>query len=405
MKNWLMISLLLAGTVASAEFNTIERPFECPLRVQRPTLGNPGFDIEIEALTFFLEEESPGICKKWIEKVRQVRDRLVLFHEKTINPLPADLVKETEALSDSVAGILLESVGALRAGNNPCSQSKLTEQAKDALVGLVRTLYASNENLRRTARASGAVLKVTQSVEEAVSSAMKAIKEQLAFNEKKAKQRAEEFTNKACEWLEMENEVRCKKRAAPNNYQAKLEAVRKQIKRQVDIVAASTREFLSNQTLFERIKKLGKRPQIETGAEAFYQYVVPALRMCEIEQALVAHEDPPENQSKEFLARCGHLLCDNVGMLPRVGSPVVQRSNFETAFCDFAGDYRRVEAMYRQGFDEASAAHSQRPDQPLGGPFCPSQGKVTNLPPMNDSQKPRANAPGHAAGFPFRKLR
>jgi len=374
MKNLILLSSLWIGTTGYAEITRPAPAFDCPLYAARPAY-DPTFDIYLEPIEFLLRPEQ-GLCDKWKVKLTSFRDKFIAFNRLTLEPVPIDRKAEIDILAaeltDLITSIAIDAQTVLESGKT-CQGKEVKQIPKNIFVQLVRSLYASHEQIRNTAQTAGTVMELTKTIPELVKYVTKLHKAEVAL-------RQQRFDTSACNFLEQEYKKRCASRpetglgqALPAESTASADDLRRNVETRQAANQPLIRTLLEKKTPLDSLtQRLRPNPRQFEDSDAFYDLVVPSMKLCGLQAALQAYPRPKVLGHRmgfgkdPFPSQCEAFLCDEAGLF----KPEADANG--SAFCRFVDDYRTMEARYFEGFRSfRSATPSQQKRQVGKGAYCP----------------------------------
>ncbi len=356
--------------------------YQCPL--------NNTFDLGIQAAIELSESEqydcevaSPS-KKKWQEITKGMKGlavKLHAFHGKTISPLPESPKEETaklaRALSEEIVALIMDTENVLIKGGKLCNGKTLRETNEEALVQVVRSLYAANEELRDVA----GIADISSRIPGAYKEMANLVKAQKEWQEKR-------FTDGACEFLEKEA-AKCKSGVAPKTLsdtdQTRVNQVRDDsqsyfnnynnlLKQNIEGTKKTLPASIKNFFRFQWLKRKKKTTAPEQSAEsrkdkteAYFAFIVPKLKMC----ALQATMAPYTNIGSKYAEECEMFLCDQEQDGGLLKSDPKSKGG-RAAACLFLENFATMAKDYLDGFLEGKK----------NGSLCPT---LRTLPPVEAS--------------------
>lgn len=382
----LLLTLLLGPALASGA-GWAPEAFECPLGLGKPE-PSALYMLQIEPIFFSMENTDS--CKGSLEQLGTIRDKMLEFHHATTGNLKTSAEESravAAALSQIIASLLVDTEKVLKNGEL-CDGKKLDDQAKAALTGLVRVLYASNSQLKMAAQMTGGLMEITKNIESVFQQTKDLIQAEIDLRDRWFKERG-------CAALKQEFERLClappkpqplrsfgDRVAAPPPELPKPKAfdwLVSQLTKRTANHQALMRAMLGQRTTFEKathpLKSLGLRKDEQPDRsdqssidDTFYRGVAPSLQLCGLRKALAPNMGAlsPEQDI------CDRFNCapNGDGLFEQASRPTGPNNN---PFCAFFASYRNVESRYLAGY----TAYQKSLDTPKGktkpstGSFCP----------------------------------
>lgn len=394
MKTFLLFALSLGPAFAFGVTPGGFGEFQCPLGLGKPQ-PQELYMLQIEPI-FFSMEKTPS-CLQWLEKLGVVRDKMLELHHLATDDLGSSGVesrKAAEALSQIIAGILLDSKAVLGKGEL-CDGTKLDIKAQEALKHVVRSLVASNAQLELAIRTSGKMLSLSKDIEKVFADTKRLIQAEIDL-------RDSWFKRRGCEALQKEYDRLCRVPEAPAPNQtgaiqlrsfdqisarppveapkppAQIDFLHSQLFSRTASQQATMRAMIGQRTTFEKLthplKSLGFRKDEQPDRrdfwsieETFYRGVAPSLQLCGLRKALASYTKTLSTEEDI----CDRFNCGPNGnsLFESIDRPHAPGKN---PFCAFYANYRAVEAQYLAAYRTYQESLARNPKGKVStGSFCP----------------------------------
>ncbi|MBI4403128.1 MAG: hypothetical protein HY537_03160 [Deltaproteobacteria bacterium] len=336
-------------------------------------------------------------CARWnafVENVQKAQEKLFDLYQRITDPPPANVREEAKKLLTDLATILSESEHVLKAGRL-WDGTPVDAFTENALVQLARTVSASAPEIQRVFHLTDLTLGAVQQIGNLWKS--------IAGMAKARTDRKEmEFVDSACIFLEKEWNRLCTSSSTslrsindpvlvsngPANQQLPPEfeklqtSVEDRLSRYSSSAARMEQRLLGKTPVLNALSAVSGSKAISAGnrfdvQNIFYDYTVPALRMCLMKRALSLYPAITKDH------RCGRFYCGR----DRYGTdhPLLKLTTQDTTaqFCRVLAEYKRTEDLYGTGFGQAlgRAAGRTGKDRKLDT-FCPAPSPVRRLPPL-----------------------
>ncbi len=413
-KNGVLVAIF--ASICTQAFAAPEDP--CPLRLDRPPVEAapaqefpPASNMKA-SLDHLLAEPTENLCgvlKEKLSNFEAFRVKLLAFHRKTVSPTPRDYQAESRLLSRELSALIVS--GFFRRDEiwetgKICNGKPMSESVETSLVQLVRTIYASDEYLRKIAGIHGTLLELG-GLPDIFKRFSNLIQEEKAL-------RDERFVKRSCVLLAEEYEKiaeQCGPRkldSLPGSSAKRaplvLTEARKrhwdQIRSRFEKYQKASLEAVGGKPYWQQLVAFGKSGKVDAQdsfalEDAFFRQAAPMLKMCGLmrlfadakgepntSKYLRLKQDPPHQFYKE---QCSAFFCAERGLL-RTPDYAKQEGGFDSEqLCAYVKDYRKMEQRYLEGFK--AAARRPRATGPIS--FCPApdKGTVRHLPPVHEAPK------------------